>query len=253
MATAASDEQPGQLEPAVASASASGWRSWAAELARREQERLAGFGAIVVLGFLAGAAAVYAFAKIAREMLEQETTQIDSAAAAFVQQWRSPAMDVAARTISLFGSEVVVALGVVLLLVLGWQRRWGAATLLVLVTAGAQLLNDVLKSVYQRARPVPMVGLIAAQSWSFPSGHAMVSAAFYVFVAYLAWRLVSGWWRWLLATGLIVLVLLIGLSRIYLQAHYLSDVIAGYIAGFIWTDAVIVGSRLLNTRRTVPA
>ncbi|HYW90079.1 MAG TPA: hypothetical protein VFB50_20060, partial [Chloroflexota bacterium] len=79
MATAASEEQPGQLEPAVASASASGWRSWAAELARREQERLAGFGAIVVLGFLAGAAAVYAFAKIAREMLEQETTQIDSA------------------------------------------------------------------------------------------------------------------------------------------------------------------------------
>ncbi len=251
MTTSTAEEQRGQLEPAVASASGYGWQRWATALARREQERLAGFGAIVILGFLAGAAAVYGFTWLAGEMLEHETNQMDIAAASFIQQWRSPTLDVIARIITLFGSEIVLVLGLLLLALLARQRRWGAATLLVLVTGGAQLLNDLLKSLYQRARPEPLAGLIAAQTWSFPSGHAMVSAAFYLFLAYLAWRLVRGWWRWLLAVGLLVLVVLIGLSRIYLQAHYLSDVIAGYVAGFVWTDAVIIGSRVLSTRRTL--
>ena len=47
---------------------------------------------------------------------------------------------------------------------------------------------------------------------------------------------------------LVVLVLLIGLSRIYLEAHYLSDVIAGYLAGILWADAIILGSRALKVR-----
>jgi undecaprenyl-diphosphatase len=46
-----------------------------------------------------------------------------------------------------------------------------------------------------------------------------------------------------------VLVLLIGASRIYLQAHYFTDVIAGWLAGLLWADAVIIGSQLLVTRR----
>lgn len=248
MATTASDEQRGQLDPAVAAPSESGWRRWATVLGRSE-ERVAGFGLVVILGFLAGAAALYGFSMLASEMLEQETTQLDAAAAAFVQQWQSPLMDAVARTISLFGSELVLVFGALLLSLFVWQRRWGAATLLVLVAGGAQLLNNLLKSVYQRARPLPVTGLIAAQSWSFPSGHAMVSAAFYMFLAYLTWRLLRGVWRWLLAAGLILLVFLIGLSRIYLGAHYLSDVIAGYVAGFVWVDAVILGSRVLTTRR----
>ena len=57
----------------------------------------------------------------------------------------------------------------------------------------------------------------------------MVSAAFYLYVGYLAWRFVHGWWRGVLIVGLVILVLLIGLSRLYLQVHYLSDVVAGYL------------------------
>jgi undecaprenyl-diphosphatase len=117
------------------------------------------------------------------------------------------------------------------------------------VTVGAQLLNDVLKQAFHRARPTPLQGLIEAQQFSFPSGHAMVSAAFYLFVAYLAWRLLRGRWRGVLVAGLILLVLLIGLARLYLQAHYLSDVIAGYFAGLLWTDTVIIGGRVLTIRR----
>src|SRR5262249_55909796 len=129
-----------------------------------------------------------------------------------------------------------------------WRRRWGAAFTLVLVTVGAQLLNDILKDVFHRARPQPLLGFIDAQQYSFPSGHAMVAAAVYLYVAYFSWRLVRGWWRGLLAIGLIVLVVLIGISRLYLEAHYLSDVLAGYLAGLIWTDAVILAGHLLPLR-----
>jgi undecaprenyl-diphosphatase len=103
-----------------------------------------------------------------------------------------------------------------------------------------------LKVLFHRPRPTPVGGFIDAQQYSFPSGHAMVSAAFYFFIAYLAWRLMKGRWRIVLVVGLVLLVLLIGLSRLYLQAHYLSDVIAGYLAGFLWTDAVILGARALS-------
>ena len=78
----------------------------------------------------------------------------------------------------------------------------------------------------------------------------MVAAAFYLYIAFLAWRLrlVHGWWRGVLVVALVVLVLLIGIARIYLEAHYLSDVIAGYLAGFLWADAVMLGSRVLTLR-----
>ncbi len=248
MATAA-EERQGQLEPAVASTSNRGWQRWAATLVRWEWERLAGFGLVLVLGFLAGAGAVYGFTRLAGEMLEHETNQMDSAAAAYVQQWQSPTMNTLAWFVSLFGSELIMAFALVLLGLFIWQRRWGAGALLVLVCVGAQVLNDVLKIYYHRVRPEPVSGLIAAQSWSFPSGHAMMSAAFYLLVGYLGWRLLKGAARWILAFGLVVLVLLIGVSRIYLQAHFLSDVLAGYVAGFVWSDAVILGSKVLSTRR----
>jgi undecaprenyl-diphosphatase len=210
--------------------------------------RLASFGAIVVFGFVAAALLLYGFARLATEVLEQETLAMDTATLTFLQGFSSPPLTLAAEAISALGSQVVVAIGAVLLAVFIWQRRWGAALSLVLVVAGAQVLNDILKAAFQRPRPTPVTGLIDVQQFSFPSGHAMVAAAFYLYLAYLSWRLVRGIWRGVLVAGLIVLVLLIGLARLYLQAHYLSDVIAGYLAGFLWTDAVILGAFVLSTR-----
>jgi membrane-associated phospholipid phosphatase len=240
---------PRPFDPSVDAATERRWQAWLGRVVGRERERLAGFGAVVVLGFLAGAGAVYAFAWLATEVLEQDTTRVDATAAAFVRQFSSPTVDRLAWLFSLFGSEVIWVLGLCLLALFVWQRRWGTAVLLVLVAGGAQLLNDILKTVFHRDRPEAVVTLISAQSYSFPSGHAMVAAAFYFFLAYLAWRLVRGWWRWVMVAGLLLLVVLIGLSRIYLQVHYLSDVIAGYVAGFVWTDAVILGSHALSTER----
>jgi undecaprenyl-diphosphatase len=238
--------EPG--DPVVASASPRGWRAWALRVVRREPERLAGFGGALLLGAVMCVLLLYAFARLATEVLEQETTSVDLRAYEFVHGFASPALDALAPLISLLGSEAIAVIGGVLVAVFLVQRRWGAAGMLVLVAVGAQLLNDVLKASFQRSRPEPLSGFIAAQQYSFPSGHAMVSAAFYGYLAFLSWRLLSGGWRLLMVAGFVLLVLAIGASRIYLQAHYFTDVIAGYLCGLVWVDACIIGSRLLVLR-----
>jgi undecaprenyl-diphosphatase len=209
--------------------------------------RFLGFGGVIALGFLAGVIVLYLFAWLADEVLAQETATLDLAASTYLQQFSSsPQLTIAAEAISLLGSEAIWVFGAILLAVFARQRRWGSAVALVLVTGGAQLVNNILKSLFHRTRPAPVVtAFIAAQQFSFPSGHAMVSAAFYFYLAYLSWQVVHGWKRTVLMVGLVILVLLIGVSRIYLGVHYLSDVLAGYLAGFVWTDAVIIGSQLL--------
>jgi membrane-associated phospholipid phosphatase len=244
-----------QVDPAVDAPSPTGWRLWLDRLTHDDQgrTRLAAAGAILVLGFVAAAALLSAFAWLASEVLEQDTVAMDNATLQFLQRFSSPEMTLVANLVSAMGSQVVLAVGAALLVAFFWQRRWGAAVSLIVVTAGAQVLNDVLKADFHRTRPTPVGGFIDAQQYSFPSGHAMVSAAFYLFIAYLAWRLVHDRWkRILIVSALVVLVALIGVSRLYLEAHYLSDVIAGYLAGFLWTDTVILGGRVLTlrTRRT---
>jgi len=236
-------------DPTVATRSPSGWRHWLDDLGHYEQPRLAEFGAILLAGFVAAAVLLYAFAWIASEVLEKDTQSLDFAVLSYLQAFSSPLLTLIAVGLSAMGSQVVLAVGVALLVLFVYQRRWGAAVSLLVVTAGAQLLNDVLKDAFHRTRPTPVTGLIDAQQFSFPSGHAMVAAAFYLYVAYLTWRLVRGRWRGVLVAGLVLLVLLIGLARLYLEAHYLSDVIAGYLAGVLWTEAVILGGRALTLRR----
>lgn len=241
-------DDPSQLEPTVASASETGWRQWLASLLASGKSRLGTVGLTLALGFGAGLLSLYLFADLAEDVKAQESAQLDGSVLGWLRQFSSPTLDLLAQIVSLLGSEVLAVFLVVLLVVLGFERRWGAAVALLLATGGAQLLNDVLKELFHRTRPAPVGGLISSQAFSFPSGHAMVSAAFYFFLAYLAWRALRGRWRYVVAAGLLVLVLLIGLARLYLGVHYLTDVVAGYLAGLLWTDAIIISGRLLTRR-----
>jgi undecaprenyl-diphosphatase len=241
-------EPPPIIEPTLAAASPTGWRRWTSELGQYGQGRIAEFSGILIAGFVGAIALLGGFAWLADQVLTEQTQAMDLATLTFLERFASPPATLAARALSLMGSEAVIVLSVLLLIFFAWQRRWGAAAVLVVVAGGVQVLNDVLKTLFHRTRPEPVLGLITAQQYSFPSGHAMVSAAFYFYLVYLVWRLMRGRWRGLLVVCLVVLVLLIGLARLYLEAHYLTDVIAGYIGGFLWTDAVILGSRTLRVR-----
>ena len=138
------------------------------------------------------------------------------------------------RVVTFFGGPtVVIVLGgvVAVLLYLRGLRR--DAALIALVLIGAQLLNLALKLAFHRPRPE--VAFVNLETYSFPSGHAMMSAALYGTLAYLAWRRIHsrrGQSLLLLATS--GFVALICFSRLYLGMHYLSDVLAGAAGGVFW-------------------
>jgi len=171
-------EADGEFDVAVESASEKEWARWVTELARHPQEQLAQFGGAVIAGVVAAIVVLYAFTSLADAVLEQETAALDTRTLELAQQFRSPELTRAAEIISLFGSELVWVIGLVLLGVLAWQRRWGAAVTLVLVAGGAQLLNDILKELFHRTRPEALQAFIPAQQYSFPSGHAMMAGRF---------------------------------------------------------------------------
>ena len=95
-------------------------------------------------------------------------------------------------------------------------------------------LMFLLKFVFHRNRPtIPL--LDEAKGLSFPSGHALMSVTFYGLIIYIIFKSVENKeLKWSLISLLIILILVIGFSRIYLRVHYASDVLAGYCIGFLW-------------------
>lgn len=101
------------------------------------------------------------------------------------------------------------------------------------ITLGSLVLYNMFKVIYHRDRPSNH--RIGIKGYSFPSGHAMMSSSFYGFMMYLAWKKIPyKGISLLISFNLLALILLIGISRPYLHAHYPSDVLAGYAAGVFW-------------------
>ena len=121
------------------------------------------------------------------------------------------------------------------------QRRGHSryAIELLLSMGGGFLLNELLKALFHRPRPT--TALIYQYGLSFPSGHAMMSMAFY---GCLAWLAVQHGRRWGWATALVAFALLIGLTRVFLHVHYPTDVVAGFCGGAAWLVLLRAGLRL---------
>ncbi len=111
----------------------------------------------------------------------------------------------------------------------GWFSIRAAA-----ISLSSLVLMFLLKYLFQRKRPLSPL-LKAAKGLSFPSGHAIMSVTFYGLLLYILLQSVSiDWLKFALATFLVVLIILIGYSRVYLRVHYASDVLAGFIIGCLW-------------------
>ena len=91
------------------------------------------------------------------------------------------------------------------------------------------ILNQLFKFIFERPRPTEY-RIITETGYSFPSGHSMVSMAFYGFIIYLIYKKVNNKYiKWLVISILSLLIVSIGISRIYLGVHYTSDVLAGFL------------------------
>lgn len=95
------------------------------------------------------------------------------------------------------------------------------------------LLNAGIKYIIHRDRP-DILKLIEIGGFSFPSGHSMVSMSFYGLIIYLCQRNIKSNFKYIASSILSVLIMLIGLSRIYLGVHYASDVLGGFSFGIFW-------------------
>ncbi len=115
--------------------------------------------------------------------------------------------------------------------------RFAAANLV-----GIVALNYALKEIVQRPRPEGF-RLIAETGYSFPSGHSMVAVAFYGFLIWLIIRFEEDrLQRWIWSLALFFVVIMIGISRVYLGVHYFSDVVAGYCVAAVW---LVVFTRII--------
>ena len=228
---------------------------------RREESRwppLAYLAAYLALGFGIIASAAALFSEIA-EMLgdSRQLSRLDLLFSTALADTSSKSVLRVFAAITHLGDPLTLTVLCLLVagLLLHQGQRWLAAGW-VLAIAGNALLNPALKQIFARARPVHDQTLVFADGWSFPSGHASGSVVAYGMLTYLLVRLLPAHWpaglrmaAVLLAT---VLAFTIGSSRVFLQVHFVSDVLAGFASGTAWL-AVCIGALELIRYRTEPA
>lgn len=174
------------------------------------------------------------FSEIAR-MLGPSTPPIDEQVTSWFQQHASTGLTSAAEAISFFGSvSFLTGASIAIAVVFAQLRASDRVCEIAMTMLGGALLNVVLKHLFHRHRPILENPLVTLSSYGFPSGHTMGATLLYGLLALIAARTIR--WRWRALPFLVAaaVVILIGTSRIYLGAHYLTDVLAAVAAGVVW-------------------
>jgi membrane-associated phospholipid phosphatase len=204
---------------------------------------------VLVLGGAAAIGAGYLFVELAEEarLTTSIVYRVDQAVQGWFGHMRQPAVTVLLRAATNIGGTAGLTTLVSVVAALLLARKARASAIFLLVTAGAgALLNLLLKLIFARSRPDLASALAEARWYSFPSGHAMGS--FITFGA-LAYLLLRQPWPWVArSAGLAVamtMVVLVGLSRVYLGVHWASDIAGGWSAGAVWLISAVAAFEML--------
>jgi undecaprenyl-diphosphatase len=210
------------------------------------------FGLHLTAGALLMALAVVIFANLASEVMgQEEITVLDLQIANWFNANHFEPMTSIMLAISITHMMVGVLLMMAALAYHMWrkQQKYWLWALLLSVPCG-MLLNVFLKYVFQRSRPVFEEPLVTLATYSFPSGHASAATLFYGLLASYVIITSRNWSvRLGTAAACTVMVLLVAFSRVYLGAHYLSDVLAGIAGSAAWLTIVITAISTLRRRR----
>lgn len=213
-----------------------------------EQNRIK-LTATFIGAFVVVAVCAIAFVALASEILEQETPRIDTQILGFVRDLSTPLLDnFLAVATNIGGAVGVTILGLIISVMFLYKREYLRALIIAIGVFGAVALNLVLKSIFTRERPDIFLQLVHETGYSFPSGHAMSSAALGAAVVVALWH---SRWRWWAVLGAAIYVILVGFSRIYLSVHYPTDVVAGWCVSVAWVLLVAIMLRSSLAKKVI--
>lgn len=161
-------------------------------------------------------------------------------------------MTLVMKHITNLGSFYTLVLITLIVYVLTWNNNknaivYGRVISINLITVWSA--NNALKLIFKRERP-SILPLVHENTFSYPSGHAMVSICFYGFLAYLIIRNLNNRLLKIISVTIIAAIIIgVGISRIYLGVHYASDVLAGYAFGWVWLNLMIIAMERYYKRR----
>ena len=230
----------------VATSALLGFRRYGGRLVGGELSRTM----LLVICLVVGAGMLMATAAVFAEMLE--VFQADEEIGLFDSRLTETlSRELSASTLRLFATlthlgdpitliSLVVGVGVLLLV----RKQTALAFGWVVACAGGGVLNRVLKQIFERVRPVHDHGFAVAEGYSFPSGHTSGSVVVYGMLAYVCMRLLPS--RWHLPAVLLATTFAFstGWSRVFLQVHWASDVIAGFATGLAWLTVCVVAMEI---------
>ncbi len=185
------------------------------------------------------------FSFLLMQILNKKSFKIDNSFYNFLAKFQSDPFTFIVKVITnLGGTAVIIMLAFFSLIAIKDKK---ISLCICLNLALVFLFNTGLKFLVARPRPA-FLHLVRETGYSFPSGHAMVSLAFYGFLIYLLYKKVIPKRKWVPIIGFSILILAISISRIYLGVHYTTDVIAGlaFSLGYLIIYTTIVGKLFLN-------
>lgn len=165
------------------------------------------------------------FATIVVMLLTNNVTSLDNSIYNIIISSKSDVMTMFMTVITMMCNTEFIIVATLLLVLLIKNKKIGGMIASNVVLCS--VINTIIKHIFLRPRPVG-IKLIEQGGYSFPSGHSMMAVAFYGLLIYIIWN--TKWrnvWKIFTTTLLVILILLIGISRIYVGVHFASDVIAG--------------------------
>ncbi|WP_179315524.1 phosphatase PAP2 family protein [Winogradskyella undariae] len=188
------------------------------------------------------------FIELTENLKTTTLSQFDTNVIEYIHSYRTPTLTKYFVFITdigdIYGYLITFILCIVTFLML--FKSWQYVIQLIVVMALSLSSNVILKRIINRSRP-NQEHLVTVETLSYPSGHAMAAMAFYGFLIYLFFHFkINSILKSVIITLLIFLIISIGISRIYLGVHFPSDIIGGFIAGFIW---VILCALMFNLIR----
>lgn len=210
-------------------------------------------GLHAVASFVVALAALSGFVELADEIgADEELGAFDERLAASLRANVGEATLEAFASITHLGDrDWTIALGALIAVYFCVRRWWLHAVVWVVGTGGGGLLIQLLKNQFERTRPIHEHALTDTSSWSFPSGHAAGAMLVYGMLGYFVVRHTSSVWHIPIALAMLTLIVFVGFSRVILQVHYLSDVLAGFAVAGAWTALWIAAFEVVRRRNRV--